>query len=43
LPDLGLLSTVPGANAATVGALMLMHTLTALILVGALTTFTRRR
>ncbi len=43
LPDLGLLNMMPGANAATVGALMLMHTLTAAILVGALTIFTRRR
>ena len=31
-PDLGLLSIMPGANAATVGALMLMHTLTAAVI-----------
>ncbi len=42
LPDLGLLNMMPGANAATVGTLMLMHTLTAAIIVGALTTLTRR-
>jgi hypothetical protein len=42
LPDLGLFSMMPGATAGTVGALMLMHTLTAAIVVGGLTTFTRR-
>ncbi|MCC7358073.1 MAG: hypothetical protein IT317_01250 [Anaerolineales bacterium] len=43
LPDLGLLGFMPGATAATVGALMVMHALTAAIVVGALTRFTRAR
>jgi len=43
LPDLGLLGSMPGANAATVGTLMLMHVLTAGIVVGMLSALTRKR
>lgn len=43
LPDLGLLGRMPGANAATVGTLMLMHGLTAAIIVGMLSALTRKR
>lgn len=43
VPDLALLGRMPGANAATVGTLMLMHTLTAAIIVGLLSTLTRKR
>ena len=43
LPDLALLAFMPGATLAAVLVLMLMHTLTAVIVVGLLTRFTRAR
>jgi len=42
LPDLGLVGNMPGAIPATVGTLMLMHILTAAIVVGLLTTAARQ-
>ena len=43
VPDLALFSGTPGANAGTVGTLMLMHVLTAVIVVGMLTTLARKQ